>query len=166
MIKVVFNEETLGYRTMGHLRRVNFTDKEMFIEYIIDNLGLVTESYTENPVNKIIFTYIIKDGLSTDKDRALLQDLSDKSVTTQRFNNMNIPISMNINDYGTIRSKTEMEGFIRYIVSDNRRVYEIDVTLNEETNNVSILGPSDLKWTDRKSSEGEGFIRSLGKSTY
>jgi hypothetical protein len=41
MVKVEFNETELGYRTLGDLRRVNYSDKELFIEYLILRLGLL-----------------------------------------------------------------------------------------------------------------------------
>src|ERR1700733_1128684 len=39
MCKVHYSEVELGYRTLGHLRRVNFTDKELFINYLSERLG-------------------------------------------------------------------------------------------------------------------------------
>ena len=100
MCKVEFSESELGYRTLGDLRRVNFEDKKLFVDYLINRLGLLNESYTVHPISKITFSYIIKEGSATNKDRALLQDLTSKSSSTHRFNNMNLPISMNPSDYG------------------------------------------------------------------
>src|SRR3978361_187346 len=60
MCKVEFKEAELGYRTLGDLRRVNFEDKELFVEYLVNRLGLLNESYTTHPISKITFTYIIK----------------------------------------------------------------------------------------------------------
>lgn len=33
MCKVNFIDSELGYRTLEHLRKVNFSDKELFLEY-------------------------------------------------------------------------------------------------------------------------------------
>ena len=166
MCKVEFNDGELGYRTLGDLRRVNFSDKELFVEYLSLRLGLLNESYTSYPISKLTFTYIIKSGLATD-NRRLLQDLTNKSSTTHRFNNMNLPISMNPSDYGTI----EIDNYIHvngnsvhrfYVVSGNRS-YLIDVSNDGLTNNVRIQGAVDLKWIDTKISEGV-FKREIGKS--
>lgn len=166
MCKVEFTESELGYRTLGDLRRVNFSDRELFIEYLINRLGLLNESYTSHPISKIIFTYIVKSGLATD-NRRLLQDLSISSIITHRFNNLNLPISMNPVDYGTIK----LDNYIQidgvsvhrlYVVSGNRS-YLIDVSKDGLIKNISIEGIVDLKWIDTKISEGL-FKREIGKS--
>jgi hypothetical protein len=80
MCKVEFNNPELGWlrpRTLGQLRRVNLADKELFIDYITERLGALTESYVTHPISKITFTYIIKDGLANE-DRKLLQDSASK----------------------------------------------------------------------------------------
>jgi hypothetical protein len=43
MCKVQFEDDSMAYRTLGHLRKVNFTDKELFIEYLSARLELVGE---------------------------------------------------------------------------------------------------------------------------
>jgi hypothetical protein len=91
-------------------------------------------------ISEIIFSYIIQDGCfstATDKDRRL--DLTSKSVTTHRFNNMNLPTSMNPNDYGTVRGSSLLGLFTRYFVINNKRWFEIDVSLDGLTNNVKTL---------------------------
>ena len=49
------------------------------------------------------------------------------------------------------------------IITDNKKVFEIDISLDGLINKVTVLGASDLKWTDTKLSEG--FKREIGKST-
>jgi len=101
MCKVDFKDPSLGCKSLAHLRKVNFTDKELFIDYLIERLGILNESYVVHPLSKITFTYIIKSGLATG-DRNLLQDSTNTSTFTHNFNNLNLPISMNPEDYGTI----------------------------------------------------------------
>jgi len=166
MCKVEFNEGELGYRTIGDLRRVNYSDKELFVEYLQNRLGLLTESYTVHPISKITFTYIVKDGLTID-NRRLLQDLTVKSLTTHRFNNLNLPISMNPSDYGTILidnyTQINGESVHRYIVESGTRSYIIDINSDNTVNNVRIQGAADLSWVDTYISEGL-FMRNIGKS--
>ena len=166
MCKVVFADSALGYRTLGHLRKVNFSDKELFINYLSERLTILNDSYTTHPISRIIFTYITKEGLAGN-DRGLIMDIEGKEVVSHRFNNMELPITMDPANYGTIEATTTFPTFIRYIVSDDfksNRNYKIDVSLDGITNNVSIMGASDLKWKD--SSFGEGFKREIGKSTF
>jgi hypothetical protein len=69
---------------------------------------------------------------------------------------------MDPSSYGTIRSTTLFQDFTRYIVIDNKRIFEIDVSIDGNRNNVRILNVSDFAWTDTKLSEG--FKRTIGKS--
>ena len=163
MCKVNYSEIELGYKTLGHLRRVNFSDKDLFIEYLSERLSNLNDSYTTLAVSQITFSYIINEGLSSDKDRLLLQNVEDKSLTRHRFSNYNLPISMNPSDYGLVRSSSTFDSFIRYIVKNGTRLYEIDSSLDGLVNKVTILGASDFKWTDTALTEG--FYREIGKST-
>ena len=155
-----------GYRTLGPLRRVEFKDLDLFTNYLTDRLGILIDSYNSNTTSEIIFTYIIREGEVSSEDRLLLQDLSDKETTFHEFNKIKLPVSMDPANYGTIRGKTQLDGFIRYFVrnSNSNRIYEIDVSLDNLTNKVSIIGASDLKWIDTKLSD-DLFKREIGKAT-
>lgn len=55
LIKVQYSslrEEELGYRTLGHLRTINFNDKEQFIDYLVERLNYLNDSYTSLSINK------------------------------------------------------------------------------------------------------------------
>lgn len=130
----------MGYRTLGHLRRVNFDEKDLFTGYLQARLGLFVDAYTSLPVDKLTFTYIIKDGLATDHDRRLLLDLLDKSIGIHRYNNIRLPISMIPEDYGSVLLYNVVDDFTRYIVTDNRKTYQIDINLDNLTNKVKIIG--------------------------
>jgi len=156
-----------GYKTLGPLRRVNFTDKELFIEYLSLRLGILTEGYTSNPISKLSFTYIVKSGLAGDRDRGLLQDLKTKPFTVHRFNNMNLPITVNPEEYGEVISNSYIqikgEMFNRFVVESGTRLYIIDATSDGLTNKVRIQGAIDLSWIDTKISD-DLFKREIGKS--
>jgi hypothetical protein len=166
MCKVQFTDEATGYRTLGNLRKVNFEDKELFIEYLTQRLSILSDSYVTLPISNIIFSYIIKEGQTTE-NRALLQDLTDRPNTNHSFNNMVLPISMNVEDYGNLLASTQFETFTRYIVTSGSRIYKIEVSLDGLINNVTILGHIDLSWTNTKISEATSdiFKREIKKST-
>lgn len=153
-----------GYKTLGPLRRVEFKDKDLFIEYLSDRLGILIDSYNSNSISEIIFSYVVKDGEVSTKDRLLLEDLSDKEITFHEFNKIKLPVSMNPADYGSIRGKELIDGYTRYFVRSNNRVYEIDISNDKLTNKVSIIGSSGLEWIDTKLMEG--FKREIGKATF
>ena len=162
LVKVEFTDDQ-GYRTLWHLRRVNFEDRDQFIDYLVERLGVLNDSYTSISVNKITFTYIIRDGLATGT-KSLLLNLEDRVATTHRFNNMNLPVTMISSEYGDILSKNTIGSFTRYIVTNIKRTFKIDVSLDNLVNNVTLIGQSDLKWTDTVISDG-CFKREIGKST-
>ncbi len=168
LVKASFTEASIdcSLRTMGHLRSVNYSDKELFTEYLSERLSYLDESYTTNPINKLLFSYIERDGLATDDERKLLQEVSEEdNLSFHRFNNLILPISMKVEDYGTVLATTVFETFTRYIVNNGKRNYKIDVSLDGLTNNVTILGPVGLNWVDSYLTMDGVFRREIGKST-
>jgi hypothetical protein len=168
LCKVQFADQKVGYRTLGHLRKVNFEDKELFIDYLIQRLGLLTESYMVHAISNITFSYVIKEGRCNDSNRALLNNLEDKVSTNHTFNNMQLPISMNPKDYGKIEVFNEIDEngliFYRYIVTNGSRTYRIDMF--ERSSVVTILGNIDLSWTDTRIDRSlDTFMREIKKST-
>jgi len=167
LCKVHFTENEQGYRTLGHLRKVNFTDKELYIEYLTQCLNTINDSYLSQPISDITFSYIIREGLCTDTSRALL-NLNDKVNATHSFNNMNLPISMDPTDFGEIQSHSYIETngvtYHRFIVMNGTRIYRIDRSLDKITNIVTLLGVLNLTWTDTKVSD-DLIKREIKKST-
>jgi DNA polymerase type B, organellar and viral len=171
LCKVQFSENEMGYRTIGHLRKVNFEDKSLYLDYLLQNLSILNDSYVVQPISKITFSYVIKDGSCTDKDRALLTDLNDKVSTNHSFNNMNLPISMNPSDYGDI----ELDGYIqengqsyhRFMVKNGNKTFRIDISSDRSQNTVTILGNINLSWVDTKIDDtiSDIFKREIKKST-
>lgn len=165
-VKYFEDNNEIGYKTLGPLRKVEFNDQELFCEYLISRLGILTDSYSSNSKSEIVFTYIIKSGEVSNEDRLLLDDMSDKDVTFHEFKKIKLPISMEAVDYGTIMSKSIVNGNTRFIVESNNRVYKIDVILNKFiTNKVRLLGASGLEWTDTRISD-DLIKREIGKTTF
>ncbi len=168
MTKVYFSDETVGYRTLGHLRKVNFNDRELFIDYLSQRLTILNDSYVTLPISDITFSYIVRDGICTDDDRALLHNLNNKDLSFHNFNNLKLPISMNPSEYGEIRSNSYVqingESIQRFIVKNGNRWYEIDVNSNTNVNKVSITGNMSLNWTDTLINDSI-IMRDIKKST-
>ena len=158
------DELAKSYKTLGPLRRVEYKDKELFIEYLTERLGILIDSYNSHSISKLVFTYIVKEGKISTNDRLLLQDLTDKSLSFHNFNKIKLPISMNPSDYGKILTKEVINNITRYITTVNKRIFQIDVSLDNLINHVSILGSSDFSWTDTLLADGT-IKREIGKST-
>jgi hypothetical protein len=119
-------------------------------------------------MSRITFTYLIKDGLAPDS-RALLNPEIDDKTFNHRFNNMNLPITMNPHEYGEVI----VENFVQVsnkagekipvhrfrVRNENKRIFTIDVFEDGLKNHVTIEGPIELSWIDTKiSSENGSFI--------
>jgi len=171
LCKAQFTQEEMGYRTLGHLRKVNFSDRKLFIEYLTERLSILNDSYVALPISNIIFTYIIKEGQCSDSNRALLQDLTSNLTFTHNYNNMKLPISMNPSDYGEIivDNYVQVDGvnYHRFIVNGGTRTYQIDISSDSLINKVRILGKIDLSWIDTKINgiDSDLFTREINKST-
>jgi len=147
LCKVAYNQPMFdanpAYKTLGNLRRVNHSDKELFQEYLIQRLGHLSDSYTTDSISNISFSYLTKEGLATDSDRRLLQDISDKSLASHRYNNMILPITMVPSEYGDIRLTNYIqvggESIQRFMVINGNKSYEIDVSSDGFINKVTVL---------------------------
>src|SRR5258708_30757342 len=58
MCRVKFTDDSMGNRTLGHMRRVTFNDKQLFIEYLTNRFAQLDNSYAVNSISAIEFTYI------------------------------------------------------------------------------------------------------------
>ena len=171
MCKVQFSDEIMSHRTLGHLVKVNFADKELFIDYLSKRLSILSDSYITVPISKISFSYVIKSGETTDLERSLLNDVSDRPVGNHSFNNMILPSTMNPSEYGEIilDNYVQLEGeyFHRFVAVKGDKTYQIDVYNDGLINKVRILGNINLSWIDTKIGEigTDIFKREIKKST-
>jgi hypothetical protein len=163
-----------GFRTLGQLTKVNFSEKELFIEYLTERMSILNDTYSSQPISQIIFSYIVKDGLAPIGDRRLLQDHSDKKLNVHNFNNMNLPISLDPRDYGKVLVLNHLtlendKWVYRSIVESGTKTFRIDISKDLMVNTVRIQGAIDLEWVDtRLSSDIEDsytFMREIRKST-
>ena len=158
IIKVESEDSSVGYRSLADVRKVNFTDKDIFTDFIVDRLGLLSDSYRTDPVTKIIFSYVVRDGLADDS-RLLLKDAT-YQVTTHSFNNLNLPISMDPSKYGEVFSIQETTEFTKYAVSNKNLFFHIESKGN--VNVVKLSGAADIQWIDTKIDDNT-FKREIGK---
>jgi hypothetical protein len=173
LCKVKFADTEQGYRTLGHLVKINYEDKLSFLEYLSERLSILSDAYVSVPINQMTFSYMIKKGKCEDENRTLLQhNHSDKDLTIHNFNNMNLPITMDPSKYGEIRLSNIIEEksvvFERFFVVNGNKTYQIDVyeTIKGQINNVTILGNINLSWKDTGlSTDSNYFKREIKKST-
>jgi DNA polymerase type B, organellar and viral len=167
IFKIKFADNSLGYRTIGKLKSVEFTDKELYIEYICENLAILDgASDIDNPISQIIFSYIERTGKAP-FDQTIKNEVLNTELKFHRYNNVNLPCSMNPEDFGRIivqKVLTDKE-VTRFIVIGKNRTYTIDQNMDKSINKVKIEGLADLNWIDTKIDQ-DSFRRDIGKSEF
>lgn len=132
MVKVRFDTDEMSYKSIAKLRSVGFTDKNLFVDYICDNLGLLTDGYTSTAVRRLDFTYYVHKGEVTSFDRSLLalRKLDTVStVPTHSIKKSFLPLSMEPKDFGKILSEVvSKEGNPVYIINGSGgEIFEIEI---------------------------------------
>ena len=126
MCKVGYGDSNVGseFKTIAELRKVNFDDRDIFTTYLLDRLGILTDSYDIKTCNSITFTYIVKDGLA-DATRQLVNQ-TEYTVTSHKYNNIKLPLTMNPSEYGVIIGKLDIDNGVQYVVKSDSRIYTIE----------------------------------------
>jgi hypothetical protein len=88
--KVNFSDNDQGYRALTYFRKVNFSDKDLFIDHVLQRLSILSDSYTTSPISEFIVSYLIRDGVCDKTNRSFLIDLGKKTFN-HYFNNMQLP---------------------------------------------------------------------------
>lgn len=114
------------------------------------------------PINKIIFTYIVKDGLA-DETRELLQQPK-YEVKAHIYNNYVLPLSMDPTKYGNKIAIEQLDAdTIRHVYRNETHIFTIDSVNNGNINQVNIEGASGINFVDTKLSDNS-FRRVIGKN--
>ena len=104
-----------GYKTLGDSRRVNIEDLNLFIEYLMDKVNILNDSYTVLPCSSIEFTYILHKTKAD--DNRLLKQKIDYKPATHGFSNIKLPLSMDPEAYGVIVGTMDLDAGTKRIFS-------------------------------------------------
>lgn len=142
--------------TIDTLQKLNKKDDKYFLERLLTKLELKDDSYISHPIERMIFSYGIREGLSPEK--GIITD-----VNYQTFNKYKLPITFNPIKYGKIIK-----------VVNNQYIIQISETnlaiIDHEPNNINKIelfkkGELCLEWTDRYINENT-FIREIGQKEF
>ena len=155
-IKYVNND----FVTIGKLQKLNITDKDWYINWIIDNMEFKSEYYNETQIDSIIFSYGFKKGHIPEKDRI---DTNIKSIT---INDMKLPISLIPTDFGKISRTIDIENGQLFILQNNKGQIIMFSKFNRY-NEIEFLknGNSLIKFKDEIISENK-FVRLVDNKKY
>lgn len=120
-------------------------------------------------VNKLIFSYIVKKGQVTTRDRSFLalKDISSiPNLPTHNVKGNILPITMNPKEYGqVVREGQTLEGNPLFtVLGSNKQIYDLEVLSNGHVIRGHIVGgissKAQFSWEDIK--QENGFIRTVG----
>ena len=100
--------------TIGKVQRLNKTDLNWYINFILENIEFKSEYYNETLIESIIISYGFKEGNIENKSN-INPDLN--FITLK---DVDLPISMNPKDFGTIISTSKIENGILYVIQDSK----------------------------------------------
>lgn len=168
MVKVRFEDSSMGYRSLAKLRNVSYADKDLFTDYICDNLALLSDTYVSNVALNVDFTYMEHEGDVTEQDRNLLslRQREDQNTKTHTIKSNSLPVSMNPSDFGNvIRKVVSVDGNTYYTIKGPRKeIFEIEVLSGGIVNKGQIIGgvggSAQFVWEDTK--QANGFVRTDG----
>lgn len=153
-----------GYRCLSSMERVNYRDKEKYIKFLNERLGILSDSYSVTPASKVTFTYIEGEGEAPVAAPQL--ELQKYVVHKHSFNNLQLPLTMNVSKYGNVvMTEVLNDGSTKYLVIENKLVFLIVVSKDGLTNHVHLTGVHDIKWVDTKLSDNT-FKRVLAGNTF
>jgi hypothetical protein len=93
LFKIKYNNGE--FSSIGKVQRINITDLNWYIDFIIEQMKFKSEYYNEIPIVEFIFSYGFKDGKIPNKTIK-------KFEYNQNIKGIKIPISMIPSDFGTI----------------------------------------------------------------
>ena len=146
-------------KTVTKLQKLNRGNKQQLIDHINDKIGLITNSYFNEPIQSIIISYGVRKGVLTESTLDLKPS---ENLNYHIYYNNKLPISINPLDYGTILKHTNQ----RYLLSPKKNVI-IDLEVIDSNHHISYFKNSLLmyEWTDKINKEENSIIREIGKTT-
>jgi len=146
--------------SVTNLIKINISDREMLIDYLLDKLSVSNEHYTQNALSSIIFSYGIRKG---EIESDLLTKTNSK-LKFQTYYNNKLPIGIKPEDLGTVSNKKD--NFYTIFLGKNIMLI---LEAFSNYNKVQYFKNNRLMytWTDNIiNREKNIFKRHLGKSVY
>lgn len=153
MCKVFYSEQQ--YKTIAPMRKLNFDDKDLFVEYLRLRLNKLVDTYQTETVLEICFSYIVFPGHASGHQK-LLQE-AEYTCESYGYNNYILPVTMNPSDYGNVVAIAKQnihndQTVNTYTIMNNKDFFIIHSSLDGTVNNV-ITDGGELQWTDTLISE-------------
>ena len=120
------------FATIGSLQRINNSDKDWYINWIINNMEFKSEYYNETQIEQFIISYGFKDGKIGNKN------ISVSNLSFQNYKNNKLLISFNPLDFGKVINITKLGIETLYILqSKDNLIFKI--LSSEKQNSIEIF---------------------------
>lgn len=144
--------------TIGNLQRLNLSDKDWYINWIIDNMILKSEYYNETQIESLIFSYGFKSGKIPNK--------TNLNIKYFLIHDMELPISLNPADFGIISKIIDIpEGKLFIVTNDKGQIIMINKFKNYNEVEYLLNEKSIIKFKDEIISENK-FIRIIDNKNF
>jgi len=146
--------------SIGKLQRLNKSDKNWYIDFIIENMKFKSEYYNETQIDSIIFSYGFKKGSIPNKDNINL------NIKSMIIKDIKLPISLNPINFGRLSKTLNIENGQLFILQNNNGETIMFSKFNEH-NEIEYLknGISLIKFKDEIVSENK-FVRIIDNKNY
>lgn len=142
----------------------------LIIGYVQNKNNLLQNKYTK----KRLISNVARAEPNTEK-RNLFRDAennldflqeSQYGCTVHAYNNYNLPVTMDINEFGTIKMKDLNSTYNNvavqsYKIINQKQVFYVHTTMDNKTNYVEMLGDADLTWVDTQISDKNRLTKFL-----
>ena len=146
-------------KTVTKLQKLNRGNKEQLIDLINNKIGLVQDSYFNEPITSIIISYGIRKGALTESTL----DLKETSTISHHiYYNNKLPISLNPEDYGKILIHDDQT----YLIALKKNV-ELYLKVIDSNHHIKLFKNSQLmyEWIDYINLKDKSITREIGKTT-
>nr|YP_009487201.1 hypothetical protein [Russula abietina]AWB36103.1 hypothetical protein [Russula abietina] len=142
--------------TIGKLQKLTLLDFSWYIDFIVGNMDFKDQFYRDTRIDSILFSYGIKKGIIPSKDQSKFKG------TIQKLKNLEIPISMNPEDFGRIIIKKD-----DIFIIQNNKGQTVELIKSDKINSIEFFknGISLIKFKDILINSNS-FIRIIDNKQY
>ena len=149
------------FATIGKLQRINKSDKDWYINWIINNMEFKSEYYIETQIDSFIISYGFKEGHIEDKN------ITKSNLSFQNYKNNKLVISFNPLDFGKVLTINKLDNETLYLLQSKDNLIT-KILSSENQNSIEIFKEAELviKFTDLKLSENRILRKIDNKQFY
>ena len=157
LFKIKYNTNEII--TIGTLQRINLNDLNWYSNWIIKNMLIKSDDYNETGILELIFSFGFKNEVIQDKPKF------NENFKLQTINNLKLPISYNILDFGKLIKTNKFENYKEHIIGHKDNLFIIKEF--NSYNEIELFKDNDLliKWID-KFIDTNSFERFINNQTF